>query len=31
MELLVKKARKGDDKAFLKVFQTFEEELYFNN
>ncbi len=28
MELLVKMARKGDDKAFLKIFQTYEEELY---
>ena len=28
MELLVKRARKGDDKAFLKIFQTYEDELY---
>ena len=25
---LVRKAQKGDDEAFLKLFQTYEEELY---
>lgn len=25
---LIKKAQKGDDKAFLKIFQTFEQDIY---
>lgn len=28
MDMLVKKAQRGNDKAFLKLFQTYEEELY---
>ncbi len=28
MDKLVKKAQKGNEKAFLKLFQTYEEELY---
>ena len=28
IEKLVKKAKKGNDKAFLKLFQTYEKEIY---
>jgi len=28
MDKLVKKAQESNDKAFLKLFQTYEEELY---
>lgn len=28
MESLIRKAQRGNDKAFMKLFQTYEEELY---